>query len=302
MKKNFLITGGAGFIGSHLAEELSKKNRVVVIDNLSQGNKLLLNKNIEVVIGDVRDINLLRRYSKGINSIFHFAAIIGVDIVSKSKIENMDVEFDGIKNICKIAEQFKIKKIIYSSTSGVYGKLNYSNKVDEESIVAPVSGYAIAKRACEIYLKNFQKKTGFNCAAIRLFNVYGKKQDKRMVIPRFVYNAKKNSVIKIYGDGKQTRDFTYIDDCIRSFILLEEKIKGYEIFNLSKGDQTSIKNLAIKIKKLFNSKSNLKLIKVPKDLEEYQVNKRCGDSNKLFKYINFKPETKLIDGLKKIYF
>lgn len=300
--KKILITGGAGFIGSHLAEALSKNNHVVVLDNLFQGNKIKLNKNIKFITGDVIDKNLVLKFSKGCHTIYHLAAIIGVDVVSKNKTQNMDIEFIGLKNICEAAKKNNIKKILYSSSSGVYGKLNYSKKVKENSIVSPVSGYAMAKRACEIYLKNFQLETNIHCAAVRLFNVYGKRQDSRMVIPRFVYNAKQNKNIIIYGNGYQTRDFTFINDCTKALILLENKIKGFEIFNLSKGSDISIKHLAIIVKKLFKSKSKIKFIKTPKNLEEYQVNRRCGDSSKLLQYIGFKPQTSIIDGLKQTYF
>jgi UDP-glucose 4-epimerase len=299
--KKILITGGAGFIGSHLADSLSKKFKVIILDNLFQGNKLMVNKNIKLIVGDVRDKKLVERCSEGCASIFHLAAIIGVDVVSKNKVENMDVEFQGLKNICDSAKKNNIKKIIYSSTSGVYGKFNFNNKVKEADLTSPSSGYAMAKRACEIYLDNFQKETNIDCIVVRLFNVYGKRQDNRMVIPRFVNKAKSNKDIIIYGNGKQTRDFTHVNDCVKTFELLEKKIRGYEIFNSSKGSDIKIIKLAQIIKKLFNSKSKISLIDVPKNLEEFQVQRRCGDSSKLLKYVNFKPNIKLIDGLKEIY-
>ena len=120
-----------------------------------------------------------------------------------------------------ICKKNKVKKIIYASSSGVYGKLNYENKVKEDMIIAPISGYAMAKRACEIYLQNFQKENNIH-ASVRLFNVYGKKQDVRMVIPRFIELAKNNQDIVIYGNGKQTRDFTHVNDCIKTFVRLEK--------------------------------------------------------------------------------
>lgn len=301
MKKKYLVTGGAGFIGSHLSEELSKKGKVVVIDNLFQGNKLKLNRNIKLVRSDIRNKKMIEKYSKGCNAIFHLAAVIGVDIVSQNKVENMNVEFEGLKNICESAKKNKVKKIIYASSSGVYGKLNYENKVKEDMIIAPISGYAMAKRACEIYLQNFQKENNIHCASVRLFNVYGKKQDVRMVIPRFIELAKTNQDIVIYGNGKQTRDFTHVNDCIKTFVRLEKKIKGYEVFNSSKGIDIEIGKLAKIIIKLFKSKSKIKFIKTPKNLEEFQVLKRCGNSNKIFKYLKFKPSIKLIDGLKEAY-
>ena len=273
MKKKFLVTGGAGFIGSHLSETLSRNAKVTVIDNLYQGNKLKLNKNIKLIKCDVGNKKMMEKYSKGCDAIFHLAAIIGVDVVSQNKVKNMNVEFEGLRNICESAKKNKVKKIIYASSSGVYGKLNYENKVKESAIIAPMSGYAMAKRSGEIYLSNFSKENNINCASVRLFNVYGRKQDTRMVIPRFIELAKKNKDIKIYGDGKQTRDFTHINDCTKTFILLEKKINGYEVFNSSKGDEIEIKKLALIIIKLFKSKSKIKLIKTPKHLEEFQVKK-----------------------------
>jgi len=301
MKKKFLVTGGAGFIGSHLSESLSRNAQVIVIDNLFQGNKLRLNKNIKLVKCDVRDVKMMQKYSKGCSAIFHLAAIIGVDVVSQNKVENMNIEFEGLKNICESAKRNKVKKIIYASSSGVYGKLNYEKKVREDAIIAPMSGYAMAKRAGEIYLNNFSKENKISCASVRLFNVYGKRQDNRMVIPRFIELAKKNKDIKIYNDGNQTRDFTHINDCVKTFELLEKRIKGYEVFNSSKGSDTKIIKLAQIITKLFNSKSKIKLIQTPKHLEEFQVQKRCGNSNKIFRYLQFKPSINLTDGLKEAY-
>ena len=153
--KKILITGGAGFIGSHLTEYLSKKNNIIVIDNFSHGNKIQkLNKNIKIVKGDVRDRDLLEFYSRNCTSIFHLAAVLGVDIVSKKNVETMECEFEGIKNVCQAAKKNNIRKIIYSSSSGVYGKLNYRSNVKESATIAPVSAYSIAKRSCEFYLEN----------------------------------------------------------------------------------------------------------------------------------------------------
>tara|TARA_B100000787_G_scaffold166625_1_gene152132 strand:- start:936 stop:1844 length:909 start_codon:yes stop_codon:yes gene_type:complete len=302
MKKKFLITGGAGFIGSHLAEKLSKNSYVTVIDNLFQGNKLKINKNIKLVVGDIRDKKLVIKYSKECETIFHLAAIIGVDVVARNKIETMNTEFEGLKNVCEASIKNNVKKIIYSSSSGVYGRLNYSKKVKENAIVAPYSGYAMAKRASEVYLNNFHREYKINCASVRLFNVYGERQDERMVIARFVEQAKKNHDITIYGNGSQTRDFTHVDDCVKTFQILDKKIKGCEIFNSSRGQEFKIIEIAKIIKKLFKSKSKIKCIIVPKGLEEFQVKKRCGNSTKLLNYTKFKPSINLIEGLKKTYF
>tara|TARA_B100000965_G_scaffold24483_1_gene18349 strand:- start:16146 stop:17051 length:906 start_codon:yes stop_codon:yes gene_type:complete len=300
--KKILVTGGAGFIGSHLVEYLSKKNRVFVIDNLSQGNKLEnINKNIKLIKGDVRDYDLIKYYSKNCFSIFHLAAILGVDVVSKKNVATMDCEYEGLKNVCSAAKKNKVKKIIYTSSSGVYGKLSYKGNVKEDAIIQPSSAYSMAKRSCEMYLKYFNKETKISSIAVRLFNVYGPRQDERMVIPRFINQAKKNKIIAVYGNGKQTRDFTYIDDCIKVFDLINKKVIGFHILNSSRGKDFDIYSLAKVIKKKLKSKSKIRKVTVPEKIREFQVMKRSGDSSKLFKLINFKPSTNLIDGLKKIF-
>tara|TARA_B100001121_G_scaffold22465_2_gene17412 strand:+ start:17278 stop:18183 length:906 start_codon:yes stop_codon:yes gene_type:complete len=299
--KKVMVTGGAGFIGSHLVEYLSKSYRVVVIDNLSQGNKLKnINNNIRLVKGDVRDYDLVKYHSKNCTSIFHLAAILGVDVVSEKNIETMDCEFEGIKNVCSAAKKNKLKKIIYASSSGVYGQLNYKGNVKESAVIQPSSAYSMAKRACEVYLKYFYRETKINSVAVRLFNVYGPRQDDRMVIPRFIDQAKSNKSITVYGNGKQTRDFTYIDDCVKTFDLIDKKVTGHHILNSSRGKEFDIYSLAKMIKKKIKSKSNISKVNVPKKIQEFQVMKRSGDSSKLFKLIRFKPNTDLIDGLNKI--
>ncbi len=295
-----LVTGGAGFIGSHLVEYLSKKNKVIVIDKLMHGNKIKLNsKNIQFIKGDIRDAQLVTKISKNCSTIFHLAAILGVDIVSDRNLETMECEFEGLKNVCNAAKKNKVKKIIYSSSSGVYGKLNYKINVKEEVEVAPISAYSVAKRSAELYLKNFFIDHGISSIAVRLFNVYGPRQDERMAISRFIKQAQKGKDLTVYKPGNQTRDFTYIDDCVKVFDLINKKVNGFHILNSSKGEDLRIDTLAKKIVKSFSTRSKIKLIKVPQKLEEFQVFKRCGNSKKLFNLINYKPETTLEVGLKK---
>ena len=129
--------------------------------------------------------------------------------------------------------------------------------------------------------------------------MYGPRQDERMVIPRFIEQALKNKPITVYGSGKQTRDFTYIDDCVKVFDLLEKKVNGFHILNSSKGNDLNILELAKKIKKELKSKSKIIKITVPKNLEEFQVIKRCGNSSKLKKLISYKPNTSFSIGIKK---
>jgi nucleoside-diphosphate-sugar epimerase len=166
-------------------------------------------------------------------------------------------------------------------------------------LIAPESGYAVAKRSAEIYLKNFYNDFKISCIAVRLFNVYGPRQDTRMVVSRFIQNALVNKPIYIYGDGKQTRDFTYVDDCVKVFDLIAKKANGFHILNSSWGKDHSIIFLANKIIKILKSKSKIIKIKVPKKLQEFQVQKRCADSSLLNKIIGYKPVIDFETGLKK---
>jgi UDP-glucose 4-epimerase len=300
--KKILITGGAGFIGSHLSETLSKNNKVVVLDKLLRGNKLLNNNKIKFIYGDVRDYSLVEKVSKGCDVIFHLAALLGVEMVSRNNILTMDTEFIGMKNVCRAALKNNIKKIAYTSSSGVYGKLNFEKNVSEDTLVVPASAYALSKKFNEIYLENMNKQYGLKSVSFRLFNVYGPRQDNRMVIPRFYNQCISGKDITVYQDGKQTRDFTYIDDCIYSMIEATKKIKNYEILNISRGADMRIIEIAKLLKTMTGSKSKIKFITVPKNLEEFQVKKRCGNSKKLKNLINYKPTTSILDGLKKTYF
>jgi UDP-glucose 4-epimerase len=300
--KKILITGGAGFIGSHLSETLSKNNEVVVLDKLLRGNKLLNNNKIKFIYGDVRDYSLVEKVSKGCDVIFHLAALLGVEMVSRNNILTMDTEFIGMKNVCRAALKNNIKKIAYTSSSGVYGKLNFEKNVSEDTLVVPASAYALSKKFNEIYLENMNKQYGLKSVSFRLFNIYGPRQDNRMVIPRFYNQCISGKDITVYKDGKQTRDFTYIDDCIYSMIEATKKIKNYEILNISRGADMKIIEIAKLLKTMTGSKSKIKFIAVPKNLEEFQVKKRCGNSKKLKNLINYKPTTSILDGLRKTYF
>ncbi len=298
------MTGGAGFIGSALSEELCRQGHsVVVYDNLLRGNKLSKKAMdaIEFVKGDVRDYDLLLKSSKGCDVIFHFAAILGVDIVADNPIETMDVETIGMRNVANVAIENGINKILYASTSGIYGHSAMETAVDEKIIVDPRTSYAMAKRYNEIYLAALYEEKGIHSVALRFFNVYGPKQDNRMVVPRFFEQAAQNKPITVFGNGKQTRDFTFIDDTIYACILLMDKMKGSEIYNIANENEGCIEDLAVAIKKISASDSEITYIKAPKKRYDYEVERRVGSSEKLYAAVAYKPSTTLEDGLTEIY-
>lgn len=298
-----LITGGAGFIGSNLAKRLTDDgHQVVVLDSLLRGNKLDKEtfERIEFVKGDVRNFETVLNASKGCDLIFHFAAVLGVDIVADNPVETMDVEVIGTRNIVVAAENNNIKKILYASTSGIYGHSAIENALTEEVLVDPRTSYAMAKRYNEIYLASHYEEKGIDVTSLRFFNVYGWNQDNRMVIPLFFEQALNGRNITVFGTGKQTRDFTYIDDTIEACVRLMNQ-KGCHIVNIANETEWCIDDVAIQIKDITQSPSEITFIEAPKKRYDYEVERRVGSSEKLFELTGYKPQTTLAEGLKLIY-
>ena len=298
-----LITGGAGFIGSHLTAYLANKGaEVVVLDNLLRGNKIetdILEK-ITLIQGDVRDQDLVIKLAENCDYIYHLAAILGVDIVADNPVETMETEIEGTKNVVYAALKHGVKKVIYASTSGVYGHSAIEKSVDEDIMIDPRTSYAMAKRYNEIYLKAIYEERGLESISLRFFNVYGPRQDDRMVIPRFFEQALKNEAITVFGSGKQTRDFTSVEETIISLVKLTDVSKGAEIFNIANETEMNILELANHIKEITQSSSEIKLIESPANRYDYEVERRVGSSEKLYKATGFKPNTDIRIGLKNL--
>jgi len=237
-----LVTGGAGFIGSNLVQRLVEDgHEIVVLDNLLRGNKIdhTIFQKIKFYNKDIRDMEAVEEASKGCDIIFHLAAILGVDIVADNPVETMDVETIGMRNVANAALNNGVKKILYASTSGIYGHSAMEKSVDESIMVDPRTSYAMAKRYNEIYLSALNEEKGIQSIALRFFNVYGYNQDNRMVIPRFFEQALKGEPITVFSKGLQTRDFTYIDDTVESCIRLMNIDVKFEIFNIANENEFS---------------------------------------------------------------
>ncbi len=220
---NYLVTGGAGFIGSHIVESLVRNgNEVRVLDNLSTGNYRNLKNvsdKIEFTEGDIRDPDLCISVAKGCDGIFHQAALVSVVESIERPQENHDINITGTMNVLEAARIRSCKRIVFASSAAIYGN-NPELPKNETMLPEPLSPYGAAKIAGEYLLQAYAEQYGINCVALRYFNVYGPRQDPRSmysgVISKFVDCAKNKTIPTIFGDGKQTRDFVYIDDVVQA--------------------------------------------------------------------------------------
>ena len=260
-KSNFLITGGAGFIGSHIVEFLIKNNaqKVVVLDNLSTG----FLKNLEpfsdlpnflFIEGDIRDFNTCTLAMEGIDYVSHQAALGSVPRSIKDPITTNQVNIDGFLNILTAARDAKVKKMVYAASSSTYGTSKELPKV-EDNIGKPLSPYAITKYVNELYADIFSSTYNFNSVGLRYFNVFGPRQDPNgayaAVIPLFFKAAIKDQAPTINGDGETSRDFTFILNAVEANIkglLNTDNLNKHEVCNVAYGEATTLNELWAAIK------------------------------------------------------
>lgn len=256
--KNILITGGLGFIGSHIADALIEDNQITILDNLTTGKINNLNdpehENLKIIKEDIRKTNL-DELTSDIDYIFHLAAMASVPLSVDKPVECTDINLNATVKLLKSAVNNDIKKIIFSSSSSVYGQ-NRNMPLKETEQPMPTSPYAASKASCELYLKSFYDSYGLNYVSLRYFNVFGPGQDKNSqyasVIPNFISSLLQNERAEIYGDGEQTRDFVFVDDVAKANILAcESDFNG--IINVASGKKLSINDLYGIVKKTLNS-------------------------------------------------
>lgn len=293
-----LVTGGAGFIGSHLTARLvADGHDVVVLDHRIEGKCLSpeLASQIRTVVGDVTDLATARRAAEGCDTIFHFAALVGVDHYTAEPRRTMQVEERALEAVCAAAAAEACAKVVYASSSAVYGSV--AAFVDETIAVAPTSNYAVAKRYNESFLRAVYEETGLQSVACRIFNVYGPKQDERLVIPRFARLALAGETLCINGDGLQSRDFPYIGDVVEAVVRAAQVVAGCEVVNVSTGVGHTIRSVAESIIRLTGGRSQLTFQPVPESRRAFEVDACIGSTEKLQRLTGFHPETSLEVGL-----
>ncbi len=253
-----LITGGAGFIGSHIVEHYKNEN-VIVLDNLRTGFENNIKQyNAALIKSSITDYNEVKKAMKDVDYVFHLAALISVPESIKNPIETEQINTLGTLNILKAAKEYNVKKVILSSSAAVYGDNPILPK-KEDMLPEPKSPYAISKLSGEYYMNLFSDEFNVATAVLRYFNVFGPRQDPNSqyaaAIPIFIQKALNNENIIIYGDGNQTRDFIFVKEIVKANILAVEN--GNSIYNAALGKSITINELAGKIKKITKSDSKI---------------------------------------------
>ncbi|HQF43237.1 MAG TPA: SDR family oxidoreductase [Ignavibacteriaceae bacterium] len=298
----FLVTGGAGFIGSNIVEELLKRGYSVrVLDNFATGKRENLkefNNDVELIEGDIRSFHIVQQAVKGIDVILHQAALPSVPRSIKDPITSNEVNVVGTLNILEAAKDAGVKRVVYASSSSVYGD-NPELPKHEAMMPNPLSPYAVSKLAGEKYCSVYSRLYGIETVALRYFNVFGPRQDPNSqysaVIPLFINAMMKDKSPTIFGDGTQSRDFTYVANVVEGNILAATKeIESGHAMNCACHGQITLNELINELNKLLG-----------KNIKPVYANPRPGDIKHSFADINliekkldFKPLVKFTDGLK----
>jgi UDP-glucose 4-epimerase len=299
-----LITGGAGFIGSYLCEKYTREEHTVLcLDSFLSGNllnvrHLLGYRNFKLIKGDVRDFDLLERIIRDVDVVFHLAAQIHVD---RSYVEprlTYEINVMGTQNVLEVARVYDVKKVIHASTSEVYGSAQYV-PIDEKHPLDAPHPYGASKIASDRMCNAYTITYGMNIAIPRFFNIFGPRQRDigyGGVISIFTRRVLNNIPPVIYGDGLQTRDYTYVEDAIRAFDLILNHKSRLEPTNIGSGKEVSIIDLANLIIDLCDKKEKIKPVHVEPRIGE--VKKLIANTTKAKKILRWKPKYDLEEGLR----
>jgi UDP-glucose 4-epimerase len=298
-----LVTGGGGFIGSHLVDALLERgDKVRVLDNFSTGKPENLQHNIEridLITGDLRDSAILSNAVEGVDSIFHEAAFVSVPQSMEDPESCFDVNVNGTGKLLAAAREAGVSRVVLASSAAVYGE-NESVPLREDEEPDPLSPYAISKFVNEIYARLFTRDLGLDVVALRYFNVFGPRQnptsDYAAVIPIFISVLENEGEPVIFGDGRQSRDFVYISDIVRANLLAAESSQAPgNVINICSGQEINLLDLLAMLSALYNRK-------IQPDFREVRpgdIYRSLGDPEKAQNLLGFSPATSIADGLEQ---
>lgn len=303
---NILVTGGAGFIGSHLVERLlAEGHQVICLDNFDDFydpgqkrrnlSKAMKNAKFRLVTGDLRESEKIKEIFAGerIDQVVHLAARAGVRPSIRNPLLYAEVNIQGTLNLLETCQQFGVRKFIFASSSSVYGNNPKTPFAEDDRVDHPISPYAATKKAGELICYTYHHLYDFDIACLRYFTVYGPRQRPEMAIhyfSRLIYEEKK---IPIFGDGNSRRDYTYIDDALQATMAALKREHGYEIYNIGESRTVSLLELVQYLEKRLGKKAILEFL--PPQPGDVAIT--FADISKAQKMLNYSPQTKIEEGL-----
>lgn len=302
-----LVTGAAGFIGSHLSERLLAEGRQVVgVDNFDDFydpqikrrniETCLKNKNFQLLEADIRDGDAMdKAMSGGVDIIVHLAARAGVRPSIERPLLYANVNVNGTMVLLEAAKKNKIGRFIFGSSSSVYGNTEKVPFSEDDNVDFPISPYAATKKACELICHTYHHLYGMSITCLRYFTVYGPRQRPDLAIYKFAHLMEENKPIPVYGDGGMMRDFTYIDDIIDGTVAAMQRCDGFNIYNLGESRPISVNDLIAEIEKALDKKA----VKEYLPPQPGDVERTYADVAKAIRELGYNPKTTIQEGLEK---
>jgi len=301
-----LVTGGAGFIGSHIVDRLLEAGiEVTVLDNLFAGKienieQHMKNANFRFVKGDIRNSQLVRKIVKDVDAVFNDAAVVSVPRSVKKPLLANDVNVKGALTLLKASRDSNVKRFVQASSASIYGDTS-TLPISEDMCPRPISPYAVSELAAENYARVFCSVYGLRTVCLRYFNVYGPRQTYSQysgVITIFAKQLLQDQSPTIYGDGEQTRDFVFVEDVVQANMLALEKSNAIgETFNIATGRPTTIVKLVETLQKVMN-KTDLRVIR--KEARKGDIERSYASIERARKTLGYSPKFSLQEGLKKL--
>ena len=299
----YLVTGGAGFIGSHIAGELVRKGHAVrVIDNFSTGKRENISSfldEIELVEADIREFNACREVVEGMDFILHQAALTSVPLSIEDPLLTNEINITGTLNLLLASRNAKVKRLIFASSAAVYGDDSRLPKTENMEGL-PISPYALSKRVGEMYCRLFSQLYGLSTVCLRYFNIFGPRQDPfsqyASVIPNFIGKMLKEEKPSVFGDGEQSRDFLYVSNVVEANILASgiSEVSG-EVFNIAGGEKTTVNSLV----KELNEVLGKEIKPAYDDPRSGDIKHSYADISKARKMLKYEPTVSFSEGLRE---
>jgi len=305
-----LITGGAGFVGSYVVEQLLDEDvqEIIVIDNMMRGcvdnlEKALASNKVKLIEGDIRDQVLLKEYLKGMDYCVHLAALRITQCAQEPR-EALEIMYDGTFNVLEECVQQKIKRLFLASTASVYGQADSFPTTEEHHPYNNYTLYGAAKMANELMCRSYSQMYDLKFNACRYFNIYGPRMDTEgkytEVLIRWYRLIKEGKQPLIYGDGRQTMDFIYVTDVAYATVLAMKSEAVNDIFNVASSRETSLEELCFTLLDVMGSKLTPRYIPLPEDRKKVEVMRRLADITKAKEQLGFEPQIDLKEGLKQL--